>query len=387
MRQGRSLTDLFSELDRQASAKRDFVAPVTSITMEASEPEVIEAEVIEDEPSQRRDVSTALTLRVGDQGNYPIRSLAHEQIATYLNIPRDYYNRLRLAYPHLLVADVNAWLHDKRDRKNNVDRRMIRTLDGQVRANLSDQYRPIENFDLAEVILTEAQTFGGDLKLASADVTETKLYLKFIYPVKRGEIKVGDIVEAGSIVRNSEVGMGKIEVEPYVHRLACLNGMILPVGGLKKSHVGKAWAELDEAYEVFSDETRKADDRALFLKVRDVFRSALTGDLFDKQVKLLQAAQGSEITGSVEAATTVVAKRYGLNETERSAVLRNLITGGDISQYGLAQAVTAVANTHPSYDRATEIEAIGGQVIVLPQHDWKEIATAKPADAKRALAA
>ncbi len=69
------------------------------------------------------------------------------------------------------------------------------------------------------------------------------------------------------------------------------------------------------------------------------------------------------------------------------AVLRNLITGGDISQFGLVQAVTATANTLPSYDRATDFEAFGGQVLVLPQTDWKEIANARPAEAKQALAA
>lgn len=389
MRTGRNLTELFQELDRQArpDVRQDYVAPVTQLTMTAVEPEVVDAEIVEPTAPTIIRPTTGVTLQINGHGAFPLRKLAHEQIATYVDIPRDYYFRTLSRFPQLLATDVNAWLHEQKDRKGNPDARMIRVLDGEIRANLSRQYRPIENFDLAEMAITEARNFGGDLELVSADVTETKLYLKFVFHSKRAEIKVGDIVEAGVIVRNSEVGLGSIAIDPFIHRLICTNGMISPIRGLRKSHVGKAWVELDEAYVVYSDDTRKADDRALLMKARDVFRSSLNGDLFDQHVKLLTGATEQKIEGSVEGAVTVVAKRFGMNETERAAVLRNLIEGGDTSRYGLAQAVTAVANSHESYDRATELEAAGGQVIALPAKEWKEIADAKPIEAKAKLAA
>lgn len=40
------------------------------------------------------------------------------------------------------------------------------------------------------------------------------------------------------------------------------------------------------------------------------------------------------------------------------------------------RAVTAVANDHESYDRATELEAMGGQILDRAANDWTVIAQA-----------
>ena len=72
----------------------------------------------------------------------------------------------------------------------------------------------------------------------------------------------------------------------------------------------------------------------------------------------------------------VLANRYTLNETERSGVLRHLIVEGDLSAYGLVNAVTHYSQEVEDYDRATEFEALGGRLIDLPSKDWKELAQA-----------
>ena len=41
-------------------------------------------------------------------------------------------------------------------------------------------------------------------------------------------------------------------------------------------------------------------------------------------------------------------------------MLRHLIEGGDLSAYGLVNAVTHFAQDVDDYDRATEFEALGG---------------------------
>jgi len=52
-----------------------------------------------------------------------------------------------------------------------------------------------------------------------------------------------------------------------------------------------------------------------------------------------------------------------LNEGEGAAVLRHLIQGGDVSTWGLIQAVTRSAEDNPDYDRASELEALGGAML------------------------
>jgi hypothetical protein len=47
-----------------------------------------------------------------------------------------------------------------------------------------------------------------------------------------------------------------------------------------------------------------------------------------------------------------------------------------MSQWGLANAVTRAAQDVESYDRATELEALGGDVVILPAGEWKALASA-----------
>lgn len=78
---------------------------------------------------------------------------AHRQIGAYTGIPASYYDKL-MTSPQLLAENVNHWLKDKAVQAQlNPERRMIRTLDGNVRAFLSDRYRRIDNEMVAEAVL------------------------------------------------------------------------------------------------------------------------------------------------------------------------------------------------------------------------------------------
>lgn len=121
MKAGRSLMDLAAELQRQATAKKDFLADTRALTARAA--------------------SGGIVLD-GINGGLEIQPTAHAQLADALAIPRTYYDRLLTASPDLLAENVNHWLHAEPARK------LVRTLDGKARAFLSDRYRPLDNFDL-----------------------------------------------------------------------------------------------------------------------------------------------------------------------------------------------------------------------------------------------
>ena len=72
----------------------------------------------------------------------------------------------------------------------------------------------------------------------------------------------------------------------------------------------------------------------------------------------------------------VLQKKAGLTDDERGGIMRHLITGGDLSQWGLANAVTRHSQDVAGYDRATELEVLGGTIIELDPRDWKAIAEA-----------
>jgi hypothetical protein len=72
----------------------------------------------------------------------------------------------------------------------------------------------------------------------------------------------------------------------------------------------------------------------------------------------------------------VLAQRYALTEVERSSVLRSLIEGGELSGYGLVNAVTNYSQQVVDYDRATELEALGGRLLELREAEWRTLAEA-----------
>jgi len=114
---------------------------------------------------------------------------------------------------------------------------MIRTLDHQARAFLSDRYRRLDNYQLASVVLETLSDLGEGIKIISCELTEKRMYIKAINQRLELEVKQGDAVQAGICVSNSEIGLGSLSVEPLVYRLVCTNGLIARDFSTKKYHV------------------------------------------------------------------------------------------------------------------------------------------------------
>lgn len=350
MKTGKSLVELAQELERQRYAKRDFVAPVGAVSMELTE-----------------EKSPVLSL--GETGSFGVTEIAHDQVAEFVGIPNKYYRKMRTEAPELLTDNVNHWFS-----KSNGTQRMVRTLDGKARAFLSDRYRPLDNQDLADVALPAL--LEGGCRVESCEVTEKRMYIKAVTEKLTYEVKKGDVIQAGIVISNSEVGMGALSVEPLLYRLVCTNGMIVNDAKMRRTHVGRGNEQFDGVSEFFKDATKEADDRAFWMKVRDVITAAFTTIGFEKFVEKFAAAAADKITADPIKVVEVTQKHFGLNEFERNGILKHLLVDGDLSKFGLANAVTRTAQDVESYDRATELERLGGNIIELPKRDWSLIAEA-----------
>ena len=254
---------------------------------------------------------------------------------------------------------------------------MVRTLDGDARAFLSDRYMRVDNFDVASSVLPVLfQTEG--LRILSTEVTEHRLYIKAASTKVVGEIKskrVGDLVEAGVMITNSEVGQGAVKVTPFAHFLVCTNGMTRE-GGRRWNHVGRAADFGDDVQELLTDETKQAEDKALLLKVRDTMAAALDQNVFNAWLAKLQGATDQKIEGDPVKAIEVLSNKFSFGQSEKASVLRHLIEGGDLSRYGLINAVTRTAEDLDDYTRASEFEAAGGTILDLQPTEWRELAMA-----------
>lgn len=317
MKYGRSLQELAIELDRQAKVKKDYVATAGAMQMTA--------------------VNENFDLVIGNTP-FQLNENAHRQLGLQLKIPAPYYERMRAENPGLLMANVNGWFQQSPD-----TRRMVRTLDGTARAILSDRYRRIE----------------------SCELTDTRMYIEVVNERIQTEVVPGDIVQAGILISNSEVGMGSVSVKPLIYRLVCTNGMVADVG-VGKRHVGRINESVDGDFGIFRDETIEADDRAFLMKIEDTVRAAVDEARFNALVqKLRDAKEAPILPAAAPKVVELAAKEFNIRQNESEGILGHLIAGGDLSLYGLANAVTRHAQDVQSYDRSTELEATGYKIITM----------------------
>jgi hypothetical protein len=360
MKESLTISALATELERQRSAKVDYLVPADRIHFVTGQRTEIDLLGTRDEASP----AVAMGLSVNDY--------CHGQFASRLNIPKRFYDRLRDEIPDLLDANVNRLL-----RHGDRQPWMIRTLDGTARAALSDQYRRIDNLDIAEAVLPILRDIPG-VVIRSSALTDSYMYLKATTPRLTGQVKVGQDVCAGVYIRNSEVGAGKFVVAPFVETLQCTNGMVVMrrgTGMMEQIHLGSR-QEANELGQILSSETRALRDRAFMATVSDVVHAAVDEVRFRELIADMSRAAESDQIRDVAAAVEVLTEREGLTEHEGSGILQHLAAGGDLSQWGLLSAVTRAAEDSESYDRASELEALGGKILDYNSRDWRALAFA-----------
>lgn len=353
IKSGRNLLDLAAELTRQLGTKQDMIVPSTMMHFSTDE-----------------RGRSEMTIETKDGARpFGITELAKRQLSEKLGIPFPYFDRMREEQPVLLDRNVNTWLAADEN-----GTRMVRTLDGNVRALLSDRYRRLDNYDLMEHVLPILRSLPNS-RVESAELTETKLYVKVVAPHLEFEMAPGDVVQAGVVVTNSEVGHGSLSVQPLIYRLVCRNGLTAVDQSLRKNHVGRSMDSSPDVVTLFKDDTMEAEDRAFFLKVRDVVQAAVSHATFISIARRMQRTIGIPLAAPLKAVEALGTK-YLLNETERNGVLAHLIAGKDLSAYGLVNAVTHYSQEVTDYDRASEFESIGGKLVELPEAGWAEMARA-----------
>ena len=340
MKQGiKSIEKLYEELIRQREARQDLSADTSLLTFNSIKGNSV------------INVNTD-----NDVLSYYVSDIAHRQLADYLNIPFKYYERMLNEQPQLLDMNVNCWL------MSNPQKRMLRTLDGKLRAFLSDRYRRLDNLELVDHILPVIAQMKG-CEVISQDITETHLYLKVINKTLKAEISTGDVVQAGFVISNSEIGLGALKIEPLVYRLVCKNGLISKDYSHKKYHTGRQIENTDNAYELYSDATLAADDKAYFMKVQDIVSTAVDEAKFMLTVDKLRTAKELYTGDNPVQTVEILGDKYVLNKNERASILRHFIMGNDYTHYGLVNAVTRASQDIKDYNRATELERLGGTIL------------------------
>ena len=355
--------------------------------------QALAAKIVNNAQNKRDYVASTASLEMLDNGSlkiesqagaphvYPLNTLAHGQMAEHIGVPLAYYRKMEEEAPDLLARNVNTWL-----RKNEPVDRLVRTMHGNGRAFLSNSYQPLENEDLAEAILPAI--FEMQLDILACEITERKLYIKAVHPDLERSVPTGkhmgdgghtifDTCAAAITISNSEVGMGMLSIESGVYTRACTNMATWSGDGMKRRHTGARHALTDDLGHLLSHETKRKTDAAIWAQVQDIVKGAFHEARFEARCK--QMGQLTELKIEPQKATDVVTfarKKFNLTEGEGNSVLGHLIAGGDLTAYGLFNAVTRTAEDAESFDRASELEVLGGKLVTLAPSEWKQIALA-----------
>lgn len=359
MKKGKSLIELASELTRIQESKKDFIVPTSKLAMNEK------AEIV---------------FANGQEHNFKLTNWSAGQVASYADVPKAYFDRLREQNPALLSQNVNHGLGiaaaSRPDGKP--DGRLVRTLDGKVRGFLSSRYRMLDAHDLLETTLPVL--LDNKFEVISSEVTDRRLYLKTTSPKIAGEVKTGDVVQYGVVISTSDVGAGSLRIEPFVTRLVCMNGMIRE-SSFKKAHLGTNRLER-EVQELMSDKTKQLNDAAFFATVRDYLLGTMNPENLEREINRFREAAGMEITNfDLEQVVELSMEKVGVKgETIKKGILNALASGNEgagLTKWGLANSFTRAAQMDElDYDTATELERAGGLILDLGKADWQKIAVA-----------
>lgn len=341
-----SFSEFAQEIDRRESMKQDLIADTRQLIYKDNGGDF---------------------LAIEGQGEFQVNSYAQNQMSANLGIPAKYWERMK-EVEGLRALNANAWF--RKDPK----KRMVRILDNNVRAIVSDQFKPYDNFVMLESLSPVLQNIAKqtDISVKAAILTDKRMYVQILFPKMQKEVaKVNDVITWGIHISNSEVGAGSVEIREFTEVLRCRNGM---VGSsiLRKRHAGRRLSEDD--VNIYQSDTIQADIKAFELQLRDILKDALSMSAFENHIKRLEGAVDDQIE-DVQKAVENVTKRYTeLNLGDQKQLINNIIDTGHRNRYGLANSITWLAQETEDRDRSYDLERLGQKIITATDADWKDIA-------------
>jgi len=334
-----NLSALAGEIERQEGEKNDLIVPDKKL-------QLVENKIVVEDW----------------QGAYIATDHFHSQLASKLQIPKPYYDRIA-AVPGLREYNVNALLGQS-DEKH-----LVRTLDGNARAYLSDSFKPVDHYLLLSALLPVLQEYGDKIEFKTLGLSQSRLFLQIIFKKFEGEVKKGDVVQLAITIANSEVGLSFVEILSMIWRCICKNGAISE-SIFRKRHAGRKIGDLEDDYNIFRSDTIKAELESYRLRIRDLLADAVTEQAFNVQLEKLQRASGDLIEpAKINQVIENVTRRFGIAQDKNEAILGNMVAEGNISRYGLLNGITALAKDM-DLDQGFEIEKIGGKIIEMSPSEW-----------------
>jgi len=234
---------------------------------------------------------------------------------------------------------------------------LIRSIDGEARAVLSDAYKRMETPPLLETFVDVAQQAGA--VPVEGFYSDLSVRLRAVHPHKV-EVFPGEYICFGMEFRNSDFGHGALSVRAFTFRAVCLNTAVFN-DLLHKRHFG-ARASDDVA---LSAETVRLETLAAASAVRDVSAAALGEDQINELVWNIRKAAETEVdvTKWRRRLTDKLGKK--LAEATEAAYLSpdeiHMPAGNTV--YRLSNAITWAAQSVENADVVYDAQRLAGEMV------------------------
>lgn len=350
--------------------------------------------------ARRVDIVTPATSLVAHKGNLIVRGAAPvlsadgvtsadgvyrpntvgvEGIAEKTGIPVKYLRTLHSERPDLFDANVNGWLRGGIDRDHVVaepDARsfMVRTYkpadDGQpgiMRALLSDRYAVMDNLDILASVLDGVRASGIQVEVSGADLTERRMRVRIKAPQIQALAPTllagyrspftgltgaeNPVMFAGLEISNSEVGSGAFTIVPRLEILVCNNGMRRTVDAVRNVHLG---GRLEAGVVRWSSETQERNTELVRSQTTDAVRTFLNVSYMESVIADLSRKADQPVAS--EKQVREVTKASGVTQAQIEDIMGFFVTGGQPTRMGVANAITAYAQTVADGDTAADLE-------------------------------
>jgi hypothetical protein len=292
-------------------------------------------------------------------GMAPLHDNAIAQICDRYGIPSLYRSKLaeRGDFGAGLLADnLNRLIqHDP------VKPLLVREVNGEVRAVLSNAFRRMDSRPIVETFASACHDFGavpvegvgGDLRW------EIKALLPTIY---RPGVDGTEALALGIALSNSDFGCGALSMRMFCLRVWCTNYAKLEEA-LRQIHLGKRLGDNAE----FSERTLRLDTETMVSATGDLVRSLLAPEKVEGTLRRISDAMNREADPKTFLAGL---GRRGLLKMEVEQVEETLLSGSirqlpmGNTAYRMSNAISWVAKSAVKAERRLELEEIAGQLLV-----------------------
>ena len=284
------------------------------------------------------------------------------QATNRYGIPKPYADRLIVgeAWEKALAA-TTLNTHADNDKEGRL---LARVTGGQLRGLLSDRYRRIDSRPLLRAFVEAIQ--GAGMFVYEGVASDVRISLRALLP--QVFTIAGDSLLLGLSWSNSDYGAGAHNIELFVLRCLCLNGM-MGSSQMKNVHLGRRLGGEDAQ---LSQKTYDLDTAATASALTDVVTGF--GDNIQRTAETIKEAAERPVPlkdGKLVVETMPAILKRALSKDEQDRVRAEFNSQESVvlppapTVHRLAQTLSWVAQTTPSADRQLELERLAGTIAGL----------------------